>query len=270
MPARTVVLRIPIPDLKESIMFESHVEADIIHLAEGAGIEPAVLLAIAEVESGGKASARINNRAEPIIRFEGHYFDRRLTGLKRVQARVAALADPRAGAIRNPSSQAERWKMLHRAAAIDHQAAYESVSWGLGQVMGGHWRWLGFGSVDALVQECRESVAGQVRLMLRYCDKAGLMPAIRARNWAAFAKGYNGPAYAANRYDQKLALAYARHKARLKRLPASTSAAGSSGTNAPANPSTPAREIAPDASRPRPLFEMLAGWFRRHAHLSLW
>jgi hypothetical protein len=120
--------------------------------------------------------------------------------------------------------------------------------------------------VDALVAECRASVSGQVKLMLRYCDKAGLMPAIRARNWAAFARGYNGPAYAKNRYDQKLAVAYAKHKARLKRL----SAAPLPATNIPAkSPTPPASSQAVDA-KPRPLFEMLAGWFGRHAHLSLW
>lgn len=34
--------------------------------------------------------------------------------------------------------------------------------------------------------------------------------ALMNRDWAAFARAYNGPAYAKNRYDQKLAAAYAR------------------------------------------------------------
>ncbi len=242
-------------------MFAPQVEAAIIQLAKNADIDPAALLAIAEVESGGKASVRIDDRDEPLIRFEGHYFDRRLTGLKRAQARAASFADPRAGAIRNPSSQAERWKMLRRAAAIDHQAAHESVSWGLGQVMGGHWRWLAFASVDALVAECRESVAGQVKLMLRYCDKAGLKPAIRTRNWAAFAKGYNGPAYATNRYDQKLAAAYARHATRLKKQ---AKTASPSPAASPAHAST-----TPTPDKPRTFLQVVADWFRHQPNLSL-
>lgn len=245
-------------------MFEPDIEAEIIKLAVEAGIAPAALLAIAEVESGGKASVRIDNRLEPLIRFEGHYFDRRLTGLKRAQARAAGLADPRAGAIRNPSSQAERWKMLRRAAAIDHQAAHESVSWGMGQVMGGHWRWLGFASVDALVAECRASVAGQVKLMLRYCDKAGLMPAIRAANWVAFARGYNGPAYAANRYDQKLAVAFTKHQARLKRQAKTNPSPSTAPIPAPAA----AAVSKPAPSKPRTVFEVVAGWFQGPTPLS--
>ena len=38
-----------------------------------------------------------------------------------------------------------------------------------------------------------------------------LVDPLRSRDWAAFARGYNGPAYAKNRYDQNLAGAYARY-----------------------------------------------------------
>jgi hypothetical protein len=38
--------------------------------------------------------------------------------------------------------------------------------------------------------------------------------ALRARNWPSFARGYNGPAYAQNAYDKKMAAAYARWKAK--------------------------------------------------------
>jgi hypothetical protein len=38
----------------------------------------------------------------------------------------------------------------------------------------------------------------------------GLAKYLRARNWAAFAADYNGPAYERNDYDTRLADAYAR------------------------------------------------------------
>src|SRR5690606_34802475 len=139
---------------------------------------------------------------------EGHYFDRRLAGAKRDRARQEGLASPQAGRIANPASQAARWKLVARAAAIDRAAAYESVSWGIGQVMGAHWAWLGHASVDALVAEARDGVAGQLRLMTGYIAKAGLAGALRSHDWAAFARGYNGPNYRANAYDAKLARAY--------------------------------------------------------------
>lgn len=181
------------------------------------GLEPAHLLAVADVEAALVAFAIVNGRNEPLIRFEGHYFDRRLSGDSRDVARTAGLASPSVGAIRNPASQPARWRMLDRAAAIDRKAAYESTSWGLGQVMGAHWAWLGYASVDALVAEARSGAAGQFALMARYIDRAGLTDALRRGDWKAFARGYNGPAYAKNAYDRKLQAAFAQHaRARLK------------------------------------------------------
>ncbi|QPC85430.1 DUF3380 domain-containing protein [Mesorhizobium sp. NBSH29] len=192
-------------------MFSASTATEIRQVARELKIEPATLLAVAEIESGGKAFASVDGRREPVIRFEGHYFDRRLSPDNRSRARLAKLASPLAGRVRNPALQVDRWAMLERAAAIDRKAAYESVSWGLGQVMGAHWAWLGYASVDALANEARSGVAGQVRLMARYIEKAGLAPALRARDWKAFALGYNGPGFAKNRYDERMAEAYHRY-----------------------------------------------------------
>lgn len=189
-------------------MFETSVMQEIEAVARELRVEPAALAAVAHIESGLKTHAMVDGKPEPLIRFEGHYFDRRLSGSKRERARKEGLASPRAGAIPNPASQAARWRLLARAAAIDPAAAHESVSWGMGQVMGAHWAWLGYPDIMALVAQARGGVGGQLRLMARYIDKAGLCPALRDRNWAAFARGYNGPGYRANNYDGKLASAY--------------------------------------------------------------
>lgn len=194
-------------------MFTDATKEDIGKVAEEFGIETAVMLAVVEVESSGTVFAAVEGRQEPLIRFEGHYFDRRLSGDALAIAREAGLASPNAGAVANPASQVARWGLLARAEAIDHNAAYESVSWGLGQVMGAHWSWLGFADVDALVAEARSGAAGQVKLMARYIDKAGLRDALDRHDWDAFAHGYNGPGYRKNAYHTKLAAAYRRHKA---------------------------------------------------------
>jgi hypothetical protein len=192
-------------------MFSPANLAAIAEVAAQYAIEPAALIAVAETESGGAALYRINGKAEPPIRFEGHYFYRRLPATRRNRAVATGLAHPRAGGVANPRSQTARWKLLNRAASIDRPAAQESTSWGIGQVMGAHWRWLGMASVDALVAEARGGVEGQVRLMAKFIDKAGLRERLDNRDWAGFARAYNGPGYRANRYDAKLAAAYSRH-----------------------------------------------------------
>jgi hypothetical protein len=171
-------------------------------------IEPAALLAVADVESGGRPYAIIRGKKEPLIRFEGHYFDRRLSGAEREHARKAGLASPVPGAVRNPSGQAARWRLLARAEAIDREAARESVSWGLGQVMGAHWKMLGYAGVDTFVSEVRESVAGQAQAMARFIARAGLADALKSHDWTAFARGYNGPLFARNSYDRRIAEAF--------------------------------------------------------------
>ncbi len=171
-------------------------------------IEPAVFKAVAMVECSGVTGAMINGKMEPLIRFEGHYFFKRLSGLERVKGRGEGLASPVAGEIKNPNGQPARWQMLARARDINNNAALESCSWGVGQVMGAHWQWLGYENVDALVAAARSGVAGQLDLMARFIEKSGLDLALRNKDWAGFAVGYNGPQYRLYAYDRKLREAY--------------------------------------------------------------
>ncbi len=191
-------------------MPDPQIRAALINVASAFDLDPATLAAVASLESNLVAHAMIDGRPEPLIRFEGHYFDRRLSAAAQASARAAGLASPTAGTIRNPASQAARWALLARARSIDARAADESTSWGMGQVMGAHWAWLGFGSVEALVTEARSGAEGQLRLMARYIEKTGLASALARRDWPAFARGYNGPGFARNAYDVKLASAHAR------------------------------------------------------------
>ena len=196
-------------------MFDSKTTAAIGPIAEKLDVPLAALLAVIEVESGGRSFATVNGKPEPLIRFEGHYFDRFLTGNAKLEARAEGLANSKAGRIKNPRSQVGRWRLLARAIKINRIAALSSVSWGVGQVMGAHWQRLGYGSVDALAREARSGLAGQVSVMARYIDKSGLAYALRQQDWAAFARTYNGPGYRKNKYDEKMASAFRRFRKEL-------------------------------------------------------
>ena len=189
-------------------------------VAAETGVPATALLAVAITETNGVAFAAFDGRREPLIRFEGHYFDRLLGGDARRRARAAGLAAAKAGAVRNPASQAARWRLLDRAAAIDAAAAYASTSWGLGQVMGAHWKRLGFASPDALAAEARASAAGQFRIMAAFLRLGGLDRQLAERRFAAFSRGYNGPGYARNRYDKTVEANFAKAGKLLARTPA--------------------------------------------------
>lgn len=192
-------------------MFNKSTIEAITKVAKDNDIEPAKLLAIAHKESAGIAFWNIDGVAKPPVRFEGHYFYKRLSGTKLDKAIKEGLASPKAGAVKNPNSFSDRYKLIARARAIDENAALESVSWGLGQVMGAHWKDLGFSSVQELVS-LSESVEGQVELMVRFIDANGLRDEVDNSNWAAFAKAYNGPNYKKNRYDTDIAKLYTKYR----------------------------------------------------------
>lgn len=191
-------------------MFDAATLRAIDALASDLKIQPAALQAVAEIESAGNVFARVKGKPEPLIRWEGHYFDQRLTGAKREQARRQGLASPQAGGVSNPTSQAARWEIVTRAARIDRQAALESFSIGLGQVMTAHWRKLGFETVDEMIRLARRDAAGQIEIMARYIEKFGLVDELQRLDFSAFARGYNGPAYRKHDYHTKMASAYRR------------------------------------------------------------
>lgn len=172
-------------------------------------VDLAALLAVVEVESAGKPFAIVEGEKQPLIRWEGHYFDRRLAGPSREAARAAKLAHPRAGKIKNPRGMERRYALLARA--VNHDAvAWECISVGVGQVMGAHWRKLGYQSARAL-WESAATLQGQIELMIRYIEAFGLVDELRRKDWTGFARGYNGPAHAKHNYSGKLTAAYRRH-----------------------------------------------------------
>jgi hypothetical protein len=173
-------------------------------------VSHAALAAVVHVESGGRSFAMVEGRPEPLIRFEGHYFHRLLPAAKRQEAVTGGLASPKAGAIKNRRTQSARWAMLERARAIDRAAADQSVSWGIGQVMGANWRMLGYGSVGALVADARSGFEGQLRLMTRFIVQRDLVPHLRSADFAAFARIYNGPTFAKHGYHTRMEVAFRR------------------------------------------------------------
>lgn len=172
--------------------------------AERLGVSTAALRAVVAVETAG--GGFIDDRL-PKILFEGHIFHR--------------LTDGAHGEVR-PDLSFPRWTKAHYkggrgeydrlldAVALDAEAAMQSCSWGLGQVLGTNFAVCGFESIDAFVNTMAASEGGQLDAMVGFIAHHGLAEHLRDEAWADFARRYNGPGYKANAYDTKLAAAYAR------------------------------------------------------------
>lgn len=193
-------------------MFDLNDIKELEKIAKRLKIETEVLLAITEVESNGVVSATVNGEKKPLIRWEGHYFDKLIPNELRDKARKQKLASPKMGGIPNPKSQTGRYQILEKAKLLDVEAAISSCSWGVGQVMGAHWKKLGFSSAEELETVATSGLTGQVELMARYIQKFGLVDECQRKDFAGFARGYNGPAYKRFKYDTKMQAAYNRYK----------------------------------------------------------
>lgn len=190
--------------------FDADVIEQIKKVAEEKGVEAEALLAVTDVESGGKAFTNIDGKQMPLILYEYHVFYRVLPPSQRDEAIRRNLARKRWGDLAYKKSQKARYAQLERAKEINEDAAYAACSWGVGQVLGENARWLGYPSAKALAEEAMEGVAGQVRVMLRFVEKAGLMDELERHDWRGFARRYNGPGQV-DHYSEAMARAYNRH-----------------------------------------------------------
>lgn len=188
-------------------------EQDFQRAADCLGIEVATIKAVQEVESGGRGGFLPSGR--PPILFEGHIFWRELKN---------GGIDPRSVQAGNEDIVYEKWtrsyylggeKEYHRlekALKIHEEAALASASWGMFQIMGNNFAECGKRSVKDFVECMRRSEAEQLMLFVAYLEKRKLQEYLRNKDWAGFARRYNGPAYAENSYDRKLEAAYNKYK----------------------------------------------------------
>lgn len=168
------------------------------------GTDAATVLAIIDVETAG---CGFLHTRQPAILYERHVFHRETGG--RWTAEYPDLSSPTPGGY--GLAGAAQYDRLERAADLDRLAAMRSTSWGIGQIMGSNHILAGYGTVEEMISVFCDSEDEQLAAVARFCVRAKLDDELRRKDWAAFARGYNGVRYAKNAYDQKLALAYDRH-----------------------------------------------------------
>lgn len=91
---------------------------------------------------------------------------------------------------------------------VNRDPALMSASWGRFQIMGFNYKKAGFKDLQSFINAMYIDEVEQLKAFVNFLKSTGLDKPLRAKNWAAFAKGYNGPGYAKNAYDVKLKQAY--------------------------------------------------------------
>ena len=188
--------------------------ADFELVAALLDVETAALKAVQEVETGGKGGFFAPGK--PAILFEGHVFWRQL--IKRGVKPEDHLKGNEN--ILYPSWEKSHYfggireyERLEKARKINKEAADASASWGMFQIMGFNYAACGEESVASLVNAMVKSEFNQLILAGRFIRQSKVMlGALQNKDWATFAKCYNGLQYAKNRYDVNLAAAYRKHR----------------------------------------------------------
>lgn len=178
-------------------------ELDYIAAATSLRVHVAAIKAVCEVEAprGG-----FQADGHPVILFERHKFSQATGG--KYDKTHPDISNPKWGGYGASSRQHTR---LAEAVALDRDAALKSASWGRFQILGSNYAECGFGTLQGFVNAMYASEADQLEAFVNFLNSNPKMgKTLRAKDWAAFARLYNGPAYAANEYDKKLAAAYKR------------------------------------------------------------
>lgn len=174
--------------------------ADYQRAATALGCDVAAIIAVCTVEAprGGFLAS-----GAPTILFERHQFSKR-TG-SRYDLEYPDISNRTPGGYRGGEAEHAR---LVRAVALDRNAALMSASWGKFQIMGFNFSTAGFPTLQAFINAMHESEAAQLDAFVSFIQREGMASMLKFKQWADFAKRYNGPNFAINKYDSKLASAY--------------------------------------------------------------
>lgn len=188
--------------------------SQINNFAERLKIDPAAMRAVIEVESSGGGFLP---DGRPKILFEGHIFWSLLEG-KGMKPRKLCKGNqdilyPRWTKKHYKGGAAEHDR-LERAKRIHEEAALSSASWGMFQVMGFNYYVTDYKNVEDFAAAQYISELEHLKAFVGFVKSKKLLPHLRKRDWAKFAKGYNGRSYKKNKYDEKLEAAYRKFKSK--------------------------------------------------------
>jgi len=186
-------------------------DADITSVATQLGVDAPAIKAVYEVESKGSGFLP---DGRPKILFEGHIFWAQLK--KRGKDPVQFTNSNEDILFPNWTKafykgNALEYERLSRAKSIDYEAALASASWGTFQIMGFNYKACGHDSIPDYINSCYSDEGEHLKAFANFITSAGLLNYLKNKDWAAFAKGYNGPEYKQNNYDAKLETAYTKY-----------------------------------------------------------
>ncbi|MDE7438211.1 MAG: N-acetylmuramidase family protein [Muribaculaceae bacterium] len=192
--------------INEADRYTKLTDEDFAIVADELGVEIAAIKAVVLIEAG------VNMKGfwapgVPVINFD-----------RTVYNRVRSQAPNKAGAKgeKVPSGLTgyalREWTQLINARKVNAQGANMGTFWGMFQIGGFNYKKCGCETVDEMVKLMSESEFSQLEVFAHFIKNAGMLEDLKNKNWAQFARKYNGASYAKRGYHTRMAKAYAKFK----------------------------------------------------------
>jgi hypothetical protein len=187
-------------------------EEDFISAAKILKCDVPAIKAVAKVESSGNgflSDGRIK------VLFEGHVFHRYTKG--KFANSHPTICYPKWTTkfyVKGKSTDIRgdgELKRLEQAMALDRRTALMSASYGKFQIMGFNFTVCGYIDVEDFYEAMQVSEGEQLKAFCEYVIHNHMDDELPSHHWTAFAKRYNGPLYFKNKYEIKLAVAFAKY-----------------------------------------------------------
>lgn len=179
---------------------------DFRRIAKEMGVEAAAIKAVVRVEAGA-AMEGFWAPGVPIINYDTS-ISKYCKPTRNVKAPASETIPP---GIKSAYGRKE-WGLLVAARKKNLDKANMTCFWGMFQIGGFNYKICGCESVQEFVDRMSYSEFEQLQLFANFITNSGMLPSLKQKNWAAFAKRYNGSSYAKRGYHTKMASYYAKFK----------------------------------------------------------
>ena len=167
-------------------------EQQIIDICKKQGMDTASLLSIISVETPGQGFD--SKTGKILIQFEPSWFKKK-----------APYAPSGLWSVNKVDVQSKEWLAFNDAFSKDADAAMQSTSIGLGQLMGFHYQRLGYRTVGDMWDDAKKGIENQINQLVKFINTDNnLKIALMNEDWRTVATIYNGSGY------EQLALKYHR------------------------------------------------------------
>lgn len=182
-------------------------EEDFRYVAEELGVEVAAIKAVVLIEAGNQMKG-FWAPGVPVINFDKTMYNRFRT---KVSSPGGAKGEKVPSGLTGYALK--EWTQLINARKTNARGANMGTFWGMFQIGGFNYKLCGCENVDEFVKRMADSEFEQLELFAAFIINAGMLDDLRKKNWAGFARKYNGASYAKRGYHTKMAAAYKKFKA---------------------------------------------------------